>query len=71
MLIEKDLDLVEHSSRAGQFWVVDRKGKNNLVLLDTNHHSYGHGPEVYVNIQRLDDLKSSNKIIDPVLIHQK
>ena len=67
----KDLGLPEHSSRAGHFWVVDKKESDKLVLLDTNHQHYGHAPEVYVPIQTLNALNQKEGISDPVLVHPK
>lgn len=67
----KDLGLPEHSSRAGHFWVVDRKEDDKLVLLDTNHHHYGHAPEVYAPIQTLNTLNQKDGISDPVLVYPK
>ena len=34
--------------RSGHQWIIDRTEGDQVVLLDTNHSAYGHGPEIFV-----------------------
>jgi hypothetical protein len=48
-----DLGLPQHLESASHAWVLDRIENGTLVLLDTNHHLYDHGPEVSLPLERL------------------
>ncbi|MEM5797434.1 MAG: hypothetical protein QW813_02125, partial [Candidatus Aenigmatarchaeota archaeon] len=52
-----ELGLPEHSSGADHSFIVDRIEGNEVILLDTNHYRYGHGPEVNVPLTRILEMK--------------
>ena len=61
----RELGLTEYSQRAGHSWIVDRVEGDRLVLLDTNHQVYGHGPEVSITLSQLSEAQLSL----PIRIH--
>jgi len=60
-------NMVSYGSSYGRaFRVVDRQDGDKLVLLDTNHHIYGHDPEVYAPLSTVLEAAEG-----PVRIHSK